>query len=124
MKSVQEVANELVQHCRNMEFEKAIQELYSPEIVSIECMENGPFPKRTEGMEAFVAKGQAWQSQVEEIYGCKVSDPIVAGNHFSCTMALDIKMKGQERKNDDEEICVYKVENGKIVMEQFFYPTA
>jgi hypothetical protein len=35
-------------------------------------------------------------------------------------MVADWKMKGMER-TQMEEICLYKVENGKIVSEQFIY---
>lgn len=33
---------------------------------------------------------------------------------------IDLKMKGQDRMKM-EEICLYKVENGKVVSEQFIY---
>jgi hypothetical protein len=35
-------------------------------------------------------------------------------------MGMEVTMKGAGRV-DMHEICVYKVENGKIVKEQFFY---
>ena len=58
---------------------------------------------------------------VEEFHGATVEGPLVAGNHFSCTMKMDITMKDMPRTLS-EEIAVFQVENGKIVKEQFFYP--
>jgi len=84
-------------------------------------MKGFPGTERAEGMEAIAQKGENWNSMVEEFHGVEIDGPIVAGNHFSATMKMDITMKGQPRKID-EEICVFKVENGKIVQEQFFYP--
>ena len=49
-----------------------------------------------------------------------VSDPVVAGDFFSCSMMVDLTTKEQGR-NKMEEICVYEVQDGKIVKEQFFH---
>jgi limonene-1,2-epoxide hydrolase len=48
----------------------------------------------------------------------EVSDPIIAGNSFACTMKLDVTMKGRGHMVMTE-ICVYEVKDGKIVLEQF-----
>jgi len=50
----------------------------------------------------------------------EISDPIVAENFFSCTMNLDVTYKGAPR-SQTSEVCVYEVQEGKIVKEQFFY---
>jgi len=99
----------------------AHQELYADNCVSLE-MEGANMPnQRVEGMEAITQKGKQWNEMVEEFHGAEIDGPIVAGNHFSATMKMDITMKGQPRKID-EEVCIFRVENGKIVSEQFFYP--
>jgi len=117
--SVQNIANQLVNLCRQGKFDEAVQELYSPNIVSIEPPGAG-FTERTEGMEAFDAKGELWKSMVEEFHGIEVSEPTVAGNYFTCKMSMDVTMKGQPRSKS-EEICLYEVKDGKVVKEQFFY---
>jgi hypothetical protein len=61
-----------------------------------------------------------WYASVEEIHDSKVTEPVVMGNHFSLGMAMDITMKGDGRQSF-EEICLYQVEEGKIVKEQYFY---
>lgn len=118
--TTQEVANKLVEHCRTGKFEEAYG-LFSPDAVSIEMEGAEGFPYKVEGMEAIQKKGEIWQGMVEEFHSMEVGDPIVAGDHFSCTMVMDVKLKGKER-NKDEEIALYRVKDGKIVSEQFFYP--
>jgi hypothetical protein len=116
--STQEIANRLVELCRKGDYETCYKELYSPNAASIEA-DDSFGSQRVEGMEAIRKKGEAWGAMIEEMHGSSVGDPIVAGNCFSCTMMVDWTMKGMGRQKM-EEICVYKVEDGKIVSEQFF----
>lgn len=120
MKTTQEIAQELVQHCRTGQFDKAYA-LYDEKCVSIEP--KGAMNEIAEGMDAIRVKGEQWNAMVEEMHSGEVSDPIVAGNFFSVTMKNDITFKGRGRQKI-EEICVYEVQNGKVVKEQFFYPIA
>ncbi len=57
---------------------------------------------------------------VEEMHSGYSTPPIVAGNFFTCTMGMDITLKGQPRMKMDE-VAVYEVKEGKIVLEQFFF---
>ena len=57
---------------------------------------------------------------VEKFFGSTITDPLVAGDYFSVVWDTDIQMKGAERKTMSE-ICLYKVKDGKIVSEEFFY---
>ena len=116
----QEIANQLVNYCKQGQWEKAHNELYSAEAVSIEP-KGVPFPELTTGLVAIKAKGEHWAASVETFHGMEIDGPLVAGDYFSCTMKMDVTFKGVGRKQD-EELCIYKVENGKIVSEQFFYP--
>ena len=118
--NTKEVAQKWAKYCQEGTFDKAYQELYDQNCVSLEMKGYPGGTERAEGMEAIAQKGEKWNSMVEQFHGVEIEGPIVAGNHFTATMKMDITMKGQPR-NVDEEICVFKVENGKIVQEQFFY---
>ena len=117
--STQEIANRLVELCRKGDYESCYKELYSPNVVSIEPS-HAQAPERVEGMEGIQKKGEAFNAMIEEMHDSAVGDPIIAGDYFSCTMMVDWTMKGAGRQKM-EEICLYKVEDGKIVSEQFFY---
>jgi hypothetical protein len=116
--NTQEIAEKLVNYCREGNFQACYEELYSPDAVSIEP--KGAMMEYAEGMEQIQKKGEMWNESVEEMHSGYVSEPIVAGNHFSCVMANDITFKEYGRQKL-EEICLYEVKDGKIVKEQFFY---
>lgn len=119
--NTQEVAQKLISLCRQGQWDQAQEELFAENAVSIE-MPGTPFPERCEGKAAIKQKGEVWQSMLEEFHGMEISEPIVAGDHFSCVMTMDTTMKGAPRAKS-EEIAVFGVKDGKIVSEQFFYPT-
>jgi len=117
--TTQEVADKLVEYCNQGAWDKAHAELYSPDCTSTEP-EGAPNPGTVKGMDAIAKKGEAWQGMVEEFHGAEIEGPLVAGDFFSLVMKMDITMKGRPRMVD-EEVCMYKVKDGKIVSESFFY---
>lgn len=118
--SIQEVANQWAAYCRTGQWDKAVEELYCENCVSQEMLGAQGLPQKVEGLEAIKAKGEQWNQMVEAFHGVEIEGPIVAGNHFTASMKMDITMKGQERRVD-EEVAVFQVKDGKIVAEQFFY---
>ena len=120
--NTQQVANRLVELCRRGEFTKAQDELYAQDAMSIEP-EGAPGGAlgNARGMDAIREKGKAFEQSYETVHGITVSDPLVAGEFFSIVMGMDATWK-QGGRYAMEEICVYRVRNGKIVLEQFFYP--
>jgi len=114
-----EIANRLVELCRAGDYETCYKELYSPDAWSIEP-KGKALTEVAKGMDEFAAKGKIWNENMEEFFGSSISDPIVADDYFSLSMMFDCRMKGEERSKT-KEICVYKIDGGKIVSEQFFY---
>ena len=117
--TTQEVAEKLVALCRAGKYEEAYNELYSPDIKSVEP-EGSTWPT-VQGMAEIAKKGGIWGNMVEEVLESEISDPIVAENFFSITMKSKVKAKGAPEPMRMDEVCVYGVEDGKIVLEQFFY---
>jgi len=76
-----------------------------------------------DGLAAIQEKGRQFMDSVEEMHGIVIGEPVVAGNFFTVSMALDRTFKGRGRVNM-EELCVYEIDEGKIVCEQFFYSVA
>jgi hypothetical protein len=112
-----EVANRLVSLCREGKIEEAQKEFFTEETLSIEPDESMG-AKSVKGLDAIIEKGKMFNSMLEEFHGATISDPIIAGNCFSIAWTLDATMKGMGRQKM-EEICVYKVKDGKIISEQF-----
>ncbi len=117
--TTQEIANELVKLCREGNFQKIFEELYSTDVKSIEP-EGAPWGT-AQGMEALQQKGKQWEEMVEEVHSSEVSDPIVGDDYFACTMKTVVTFKGAPEKTTLNEICLYHVKDGKVVSEQFFY---
>ena len=115
-----EVAQQLVQHCSAGNFEKATRALYSPDIESVEAGAPPGGSRESKGIDAVLAKGEWWVAN-HEVHSVKVDGPIVAGAHFAVTFVLDVTFKPAGRRFTMEEVAVYKVQDGKIVYEQFFY---
>ena len=118
--NIQEVADKLVKHCQNGDFEAAVTELYSPDIVSVEASAPPGQSREAKGIAAVKAKGDWWVAN-HEVHSSKVEGPLVTGSHFTVKFALDVTFKPQNRRFTLEEIALYKVVDGKIVYEEFFY---
>lgn len=117
--TTQQIADRLVELCRQGQFETAQKELYSDDAVSIEPEAMGGFEKETKGLQAIIEKGHQFQQMVEEVHSVTVSDPVVGGNSFAMALDMDTTMKGHGRSTMGE-LCVYNVKDGKIISEQFF----
>jgi hypothetical protein len=114
----QEIADKLVAYCRQAKWEAAQKELYADDAVSIEPYETPAFAKETKGLPGILAKGEKFSAMIETLHSLTLSDAVVAGSSFACTMSMDVTMKGQSRMKMTE-LCVYDVKDGKIVSEQF-----
>ncbi|MEM8523683.1 MAG: SnoaL-like domain-containing protein [Bacteroidota bacterium] len=67
-----------------------------------------------------VAKGRGFQSTVGRVPSDYISEPVIGSNFFSVAMRMEVNMKGDAQMSM-YKVCVYKVENGKIAQEQFFF---
>jgi len=76
--------------------------------------------RESKGLPAVLAKGEWWTSN-HEIHSAKVEGPLVAGAFFTVTFKMDVTFKQQNRRFQMEEVAVYKVADGKVVYEEFFY---
>ncbi len=115
---IKDIANRLVELCKTGSWDEAQKELYHEDCVSIEP--EGMPDNVIKGMAAIRKKGEMFASMVEETHGGDVSDPVIADDYFSIMMSFDVTFKDRGRVQESE-ICVFKVDSGKIVSEQFFY---
>ncbi|QSB25398.1 SnoaL-like domain-containing protein [Flavobacterium sp. CLA17] len=114
-----EVAAKFIELCRQDKFYEVQTELYAENCISIEA-NDFLLPKTVEGLQEILKKSQLFESLVEQVHERIISDPVIGGDYFSVSWSADMTFKEQERFTM-EEICVYKVHEGKIVFEQFFY---
>ncbi len=118
--TTQEVADRLVKLCSKGKFMEAGMELYSPEIVSVEAGAPPGKSREMKGIEAVKAKGEWWTAN-HDVHSVKVEGPLVSGSQFAVTFKMEATFKPENKRFTMEEIAVYKVADGKIVREEFFY---
>lgn len=118
--TTKEVADKLVKLCSVANFEEAMKTLYSPDIVSVEAGAPPGQSREAKGIAAVAAKGEWWAAN-HTVHSSTVEGPIVAGQHFAVTFKLDATFKPDGRRFTMDEVAVYKVVDGKIVYEEFFY---
>jgi limonene-1,2-epoxide hydrolase len=116
--TTQEVADKFFEWSQMGKFDLIVDELYDENVKSLEPANSNW--QNVQGIDNIRTKAQQWQSMIEEMHGGYTNKPEVAGNFFSCIMGMDVTMKGQPRMKLDE-VAVYEVKNGKIVLEQFFF---
>ena len=116
--TTQRVADRFYELCQQGKFDVVQDELFSDDAKSIEPAKSNW--QSVQGLDKIREKAKQWTDAVQEMHGGYTNAPIVAGNFFSCAMGMDVTMKGQPRMQVDE-IAVYEVQDGKIVLEQFFF---
>ncbi len=118
--TTKEVADKLVKLCSGGKFEEAIKTLYSDDIVSVEAGAPPGQSRESKGIAAIKAKGEWWTAN-HDVHGIIVEGPIIAASHFAVVFKLDVTFKPESRRFTMEEVAVYKVADGKVVYEEFFY---
>jgi len=94
--------------------------VYSPYIVSLEAFAPPGQSSETKGIMAVRTKAEWWSTN-HDLHSTVAEGPLEAGVHFAVTFKMDVTLKPQAWPFTLEEIAVYKVADGKIVVEEFFY---
>jgi hypothetical protein len=108
--------NELAQQEKWFEIQA---EFFAENVKSIDPP-GSPYMGYAEGKDAVRKKGEDFVKQITALHGAYTSAPIVTGNHFAVTREMDITTQ-QHGRIQINEIMLYEVKDGQIVLEQFFY---
>ncbi|MDQ6480516.1 SnoaL-like domain-containing protein [Dyadobacter sp. LHD-138] len=82
--------------------------------------ENSPYFGYAEGKSTVRKKGEDLVKRIEVAHRLYTTEPIVSGNHFTVGRETDITVQGLGRIQINQ-IMLYEVKDGQIVLEQFFY---
>jgi hypothetical protein len=63
-----------------------------------------------------------WRAN-HEVHSAKVEGPWPHGNRFAVRFTYDVTNKPSGRRMQMDEIGLFTVDSGKIVREEFFYPS-
>ncbi len=115
--STQDIAHDLVALCKEGKFDEAGEKYWADDVVSVEAMGD---EAESHGKAAARGKGEWWANN-HDVHETKVEGPYVNGDQFTVRFVMDItdKTNGQRMKMD--EIALYRLRDGKIAEERFFY---
>ncbi|SIO37614.1 SnoaL-like domain-containing protein [Chitinophaga niabensis] len=117
----QEIAYKLISFCKKSDWQGAYDQLFSEDARSIESFKSPIAEIETIGLQAIRDKAKRFDELIEKVHEIKVSEPLIMNNHFSFSLTMDGEMTGKGYTVILSEICIYEVQKGKIVYEQFFY---
>lgn len=120
--SISEIANTLVELCRQGKNMEAKQMLYSPDIVSVESTSSPTNPAEVYGIEAVTAKGK-WFVENNDLHSAEINGPFIGESQFAVEFKYDLSRKQSGQRFMMHEMGLYTVAGDKIVREHFFYPT-
>ena len=118
------VANRLVELCREMKHLEAIDELYHPDVVSVEAMSGPGEEQETRGPANVRAKTEWWLG-AHELHSDTIEGPFPHGDsRFALVISCEMSAKegphaGQRTKM--HEVGVYTLRDNKVVREEYFY---
>jgi hypothetical protein len=118
-KTTQQVAARFNELARQEKWFDIQDELFADNVRSIDPP-NSPYFKYAEGKASVRKKGKDFVNRVETAHKRVTTEPVIAGDHFAVGREVDITVQGLGRIQI-EEIMLYEVKDGKIVLEQFFY---
>ncbi len=121
MKTLREVADELVHNCKTGNEMHGLETLYHPDAVSVEAGAPPGEDRMKAGVEAIRGKHH-WFNDNFEVHSANVEGPFLHGDdRFAVIFDVDATMKSSGQRTPMREVAVYHVKDGKITREEFFY---
>lgn len=121
--NAKEVGEKLVGYARKGQHLKAIEELYSSDIVSIEAVGDDEMPAEMHGIEQVRDKNEWWMAN-HDVHSMSAEGPYPHRDKFAVKYVFEVTPKTGPRKGERyemSEIAVYTVDGGKVVHEEFYY---
>ena len=117
--TTQEVATRFDQLAQQEKWFEIQDELFAENVRSIEPA-SAQHLKDAAGKAAVRKKAEDFVKRVEQVHRATTTAPVVAGDHFAVGRSMDATVQGIGRMTMDE-VMLYEVKDGRIVLEQFFY---
>ncbi|MEO1438254.1 MAG: nuclear transport factor 2 family protein [Bacteroidota bacterium] len=116
----QTIADQLQAFIQQGDYDGAYDALFHPEAVALEPQLAEMGLAEVKGLDAIKDKVQALSAGIESLVSREMSPAIVTDKHIAFTNIVHAKLKdGNDFKLS--EICLYQIEDGKIISEEFIY---
>jgi hypothetical protein len=116
--NTEEVANKLVDYCRDGEWMKAVDDLYAKDIVSVEARAIENMPAEMRGIDQVRGKTEWWEKNFE-VHSATVSGPFVARDTFVVQFDVDVTERASNERMQMSEVGIYTVKDSKVAREEF-----
>jgi hypothetical protein len=114
------MAKDLMELCLQHKNLEAIDKYYDASVVSVESSGSPEMPAEMKGIESVRQKNKWWLEN-NEIHQAKVEGPYVGPDGFALAFEYEFTNKPSKKRFSLKEIGLYKVADGKIIHEHFFY---
>ena len=115
-----EIANKLVELCRQGKNAEALATLFADDVVSVEACAPPGGQREAKGLSAVKAKGEWWVAN-HEIHSAAISGPWPHDDRFAVRFDYEVTNRPSGHRMKMDEMGLYYVKDGKIVREEFFY---
>jgi ketosteroid isomerase-like protein len=120
--TTKEIGQKLVELCKNGKNREAMEQLYAPDIVSVEAAAPAGRPAESKGRDTAIERNKQWAA-ANEVNGATVDGPYPNGDRFTVVFDFDLTRRADKQHYHQKEVALYTVKNDKIVREDFFYTT-
>jgi ketosteroid isomerase-like protein len=117
--TTQEVASRFNELAKQEKWFEIQEEFFADTVRSIDPA-GSPYFGNAEGKTAVRKKGEDFVKKIEAVHRMHTTEPVAGGNHFAVGREMDITVQGFGRI-EINEVMIYEVKDGQIVLEQFFY---
>ncbi|WP_153800310.1 nuclear transport factor 2 family protein [Foetidibacter luteolus] len=117
--TTQDVATRFNQLAQQEKWFEIQDELFADNVTSIDPP-NAFNLGYAEGKAQVRKKGEDFVKKIEAVHSAHTTEPVVAGTHFAVGRQMDVTVQVLGRLQINE-VMLYEVKNGQIVLEQFFY---
>jgi hypothetical protein len=115
--TTQEIANDLVTLCQQGKFDEAGEKYWADDVLSVEAMGD---ETESHGKSAVRGKSEWWNNTFE-VNEVKVEGPYLHGDNFIVRFMMSTTNKQTGEKASMDETALYRLKDGKIAEERFFY---
>jgi ketosteroid isomerase-like protein len=120
MSTTLEIANKYVALCKEGKNDVVLNELFTPDTVSVEAGAPPGQDRAAKGLEAIRAKSKWWQEN-HIVHKAELFGPYPHDDRFAVRFVYDITHKPSGNRITMDEVGLFTVSGGKIIKEEFFY---
>lgn len=119
IKTTQEVAARFHELAQQEKWFEIQGEFFAENVRSIDPPAS-PYFGYAEGRDAVRQKGEDFVKRIQAVHSAHTTEPLIAANHFVVGREIDITVLPHGRIQMNQ-IMLYEVKDGQIILEQFFY---